>query len=102
MFGVEATRFKIEQYMEFSPENLIKIVILSILCAFVSILFCITMKKISGIYKKYLSNHDMALWNQNMEAMMKKYDNRPDICGLLIWFGGRVQTLHDKWRIAHE
>lgn len=56
MFGVEATRFKIEQYMEFSPENLIKIVILSILCAFVSILFCITMKKISGIYKKYLPN----------------------------------------------
>lgn len=54
------------------------------------------------IYKKYLSNHNMALWNQNMEAMMKKYDNRPDICGLLIWFGGRVQTLHDEWRIAHE
>lgn len=54
------------------------------------------------IYKKYLSNHDMTLWNQNMEVMMKKYDNRPDICGLLIWFGGRVQTLHDEWRIAHE
>jgi len=24
-----------------------------------------------GIYKKYLSNHNMALWNQNMEAMMR-------------------------------
>lgn len=52
--------------------------------------------------KKYLSNHNMALWNQNMEAMMKKYDNQPDICGLLIWFSGRVQTLHDEWRMAHE
>lgn len=28
-----------------------------------------------GIYKKYLSNHDMTLWNQNMEIMMKKYNN---------------------------
>lgn len=55
-----------------------------------------------GIYKKYLSNHNMALWNQNMEAMMKKYDNQPDICGLLIWFSSRVQTLHDEWRMAHE
>lgn len=55
-----------------------------------------------GIYKKYLSNHDMSLWNQNMEIMMKKYNNQPDICGLLIWFSGRVQTLHDEWRMAHE
>ena len=54
------------------------------------------------IYKKYLSNHDMTLWNQNMEIMMKKYNNKPDICGLLVWFGGRVQTLHDEWRMAHE
>ncbi len=56
MFNVEPTSFNILEYCEFSPANIAKVVILSALCAFVSILFCVIMKKTSKLYKKYIPN----------------------------------------------
>ena len=56
MFNVAPTHFTILKICEFNAQNLIKVIILSILCAFVSILFCIVMKRVTRMYKKLIPN----------------------------------------------
>lgn len=48
-------------------------------------------------YKQYLTNHDMCGYNQRSEQLMQKYECQADISGLLFWFSGRVQELHDEY-----
>lgn len=56
LFFVSPTHFTILKYCEFNPSNIIRVIALSIMCAFVSIFFCMVMKKVSALYKKYLPN----------------------------------------------
>lgn len=55
-FGVTAETFSIGIPPVFSIESAIKISILAILCAAVSILFCIILHQTEALYKKYLKN----------------------------------------------
>lgn len=50
-----------------------------------------------AIYKQYLSNHDMTLYNKNVEKLMNKYGCQSDISSLLFWWAGRVQGIHDEY-----
>lgn len=55
-FGVAATRLHIMGIPELTPFALIQVIILTILCAFVSILFCLCMRESSRFYKLHISN----------------------------------------------
>lgn len=48
-------------------------------------------------YKLYLQDHDMGGYNRRSEELLKKYTCQADIKGLLFWFAGRVQGLHDAY-----
>lgn len=50
------------------------------------------------IYKDYLANRNIAAFTDSASELCKKYDNKPDICNLLIWWSARVQGLHDKYK----
>ena len=50
------------------------------------------------IYKDYLTSHNIAKFTDEAAELCKKYDNKPDICNLLIWWSARVQGLHDKYK----
>lgn len=55
--GIPATKFYVMgATAELLPNKMINVIILSILCAFLSILFCTVMKKTSSLYKKYFPN----------------------------------------------
>ncbi len=55
-----------------------------------------------AIYKRYLENNDMAQYNKDKDAIFDKYDGRSDVSGLLLWWAGRVQSLHDEYERAKE
>ena len=48
-------------------------------------------------YKQYLNDHDMEKFNLHCEDLIKKYDGQTDIEGLVFWWAGRVQGLHDVY-----
>ncbi|WP_051204360.1 chloride channel protein [Butyrivibrio sp. VCD2006] len=54
--GTESDVFTVSIVPELTIENAIKGSILAVLCALISILFCIVMKKTGQLYKKYLKN----------------------------------------------
>ncbi len=56
LFHVAPTRFVIDGLIELSPASLARVAALSVLCAFVSILFCYVMKKTGKLYRKYIPN----------------------------------------------
>lgn len=49
------------------------------------------------VYKQYLTNHNLAQFQQNVESIIIKYDCQPDIKGLVVWFMARVQGLNDEY-----
>lgn len=49
------------------------------------------------VYKQYLSDHDMGKYNIRCEELIEKYNGHPDIEGLVFWWAGRVQGLHDGY-----
>ncbi len=55
-FGVEAENIALVNVPNIEPEFILKVTILSALCAAVSVLFCMTMENVSKLYKKYLKN----------------------------------------------
>lgn len=56
-----------------------------------------------AIYKEYLENHDMAQYNRQKDELLGKYDGQPDITGLLWWWAGRINGLHEEYmRCKHE
>lgn len=56
LFGIEPTKFTIIGTIEFNLVSICKVLIIGVLCAGVSILFCYIMKKVGYLYKKYISN----------------------------------------------
>lgn len=48
-------------------------------------------------YKDYTVNYDMQQYNMRSEELVRKYDCKDDIKGLLFWFADKVQTLHDEY-----
>ncbi len=56
VFDVAPTHFGILDICRLNIENIVKVIILSILCAFISIVFCVVMKRVAGMYKKYAPN----------------------------------------------
>jgi len=56
MAGVAPETFVIAQIPDFTVMSAVKISILAILCALVSILFCVTLHGTEHLYKKYLKN----------------------------------------------
>ena len=54
--GTTPDAFTVNIVPEFTIENAAKGAILAVLCAVISILFCIVMKKTGQLYKKYLKN----------------------------------------------
>lgn len=48
-------------------------------------------------YKAYLSDHDMAAYNQRSKELQEKYGCMADITDLLLWFAPRVNALHQVW-----
>jgi H+/Cl- antiporter ClcA len=55
-FGASAEVFFIEEIPAFGIETSVKITVLAILCALVSILFCVALHGSEHLYKKYLKN----------------------------------------------
>lgn len=55
-FGVIPTQFVLEGVPAFAILNMLRAVVLAILCAGLSILFCVALRKTGGLYKKYLPN----------------------------------------------
>lgn len=55
-FGVSPTAFQLYGIPEISVIFMMKVLLLSVLCALLSILFCTFMKKISGFYKNWISD----------------------------------------------
>lgn len=49
------------------------------------------------IYKQYLTDRDMEKYNLRKDELLEKYNGEPDIAGLLFWWAGRVQGLHDAY-----
>lgn len=56
MAGIRPESFVIAEVPAFTPLSAVKISFLAILCALVSILFCVTLHKTEHLYKKYLKN----------------------------------------------
>lgn len=50
-----------------------------------------------AIYKQYLTDHDMGKYNLHKDELFAKYNGEADIAGLLFWWAGRVQGLHDEY-----
>ena len=48
-------------------------------------------------FKEYLKTHDIAKFTDDAVAIREKYNNKTDICGLMIWWSARVQGLHDAY-----
>lgn len=55
-FGIAPERFHIQMIPEFTILNASKTALLAVLCAGVSVLFCITLHTSEHLYKKYLKN----------------------------------------------
>jgi H+/Cl- antiporter ClcA len=55
-FGAGAEIFTIGEIPVFGIETAVKITILAVLCAFVSILFCVTLHGFEHLYKKFFKN----------------------------------------------
>lgn len=49
------------------------------------------------VYKKYLATRNLAMFNQEMAYLTDKFENEADVTGLAVWFGARVQGLHDAY-----
>lgn len=56
MFGISPVHFDIVQFPEITSVIIIKVLILAVLCALVSILFCFAIKKCEHISEKFLPN----------------------------------------------
>ena len=56
LFHVAPTRFVITEMVVLTPVTLVRVVCLSVLCAFVSILFCLVMKQTAKLYQKFVPN----------------------------------------------
>ena len=54
--GTEAEAFKVQVIPSFNLEHVTYAAILAVLCALVSVLFCVCMHKCSYLYKKFLKN----------------------------------------------
>lgn len=48
-------------------------------------------------YKKYIKDHNMREYNERSDKLMEKYGRENDISGLLFWFAGPVQSMHDQY-----
>lgn len=55
-FNIRPLNYRIAGFPAIRPDIILKVVIFAILCALVSILFCIAMKQTSKFFKKYLKN----------------------------------------------
>ena len=56
MFGISPVRFDFVTFHDVSTQMVIKVIILAVLCAFVSILFCTAIKKCEKYTKKFIKN----------------------------------------------
>lgn len=56
LFGFRGESFTILERPDFTIFNAVRISLLAVLCALLSILFCITLHKARSLYKKYLKN----------------------------------------------
>lgn len=50
-----------------------------------------------AIYKQYLADHDMGKYNIRKDELHGKYNGAADIEGILFWWAGRIQGLHDEY-----
>lgn len=57
LFGLEPVRFTLNVIPEFTTENMIKVGILAVLCAIVSIIFCEALHKTNALFSKYIKNN---------------------------------------------
>lgn len=55
-FGIAPVAYKIANYPNVNTKTIISVAILALLCALVSIVFCITMAYTGKMYKKYIKN----------------------------------------------
>lgn len=55
-FEISPVRFNILNFSRYSPEIMIKSVIIAVLCALISVLFCITLRKTEKIADKFIPN----------------------------------------------
>ncbi len=55
-FNIRPLSYRIAGFPAIRPDTIVKVVIFSVLCALVAILFCIAMKQSSNLFKKYLKN----------------------------------------------
>lgn len=56
IFGVIPVRFENVVFESLGVSLVIKVIVLALLCAFVSILFCKTIKKTESVFEKFISN----------------------------------------------
>lgn len=56
LFKLEPVRYTLQVIPEFNAENIIKVVVLAMLCAVVSIIFCEALHKTNFLFSKYIKN----------------------------------------------
>ena len=56
LFGLQPVRFSLRVIPDFTVENMVKVGILAVLCAVVSIIFCEALHKTNSLFKKYIKN----------------------------------------------
>lgn len=56
VFKLESVRYTLHVIPEFNTENIIKVVVLAMLCAVVSIIFCEALHKTNFLFSKYIKN----------------------------------------------
>lgn len=56
IFKLEPVRYTLHVIPEFNTENIIKVVVLAMLCAVVSIIFCEALHKTNFLFSKYIKN----------------------------------------------
>ncbi len=62
LFGIEAETFLLEEIPAFTIANAIRISILAILCALLSILFCVVLHQTEHLYQKFLTNRFLRIF----------------------------------------
>lgn len=48
-------------------------------------------------FKKYERTRNIEQFTNDATEICKRYGNESDVCSLMIWWGARVQCLHDAY-----
>ena len=48
-------------------------------------------------FNKYLATHNIEQFTDDAADICKRYSNGVDVCGLMLWWTARVNTIHQNY-----